>query len=996
MEITNYAPRVFWGWNGKITKEETEKQLSEFKAKGISGVFVHARAGLVTEYMGEEWLSAFGWVVEWCRNNGMEVWIYDEYGWPSGFGGGKVYAKSEQFKEKYLNGKYCYISELEKDADVYGCYTFADGVFTECKQPSVGEKYYFAIKSVNDYYIDVTDKDAINYFIEVTHEVYKQRFSEYFGKTIKGVFTDEPHVPPQGLPLGKYITEEFEKQNGYPLKEAIPYILFDKGGYCKYRYDYWKTVSYLFKTNYVRRYNEWCEENGLIMTGHFACEEGVVDQIPVCGGVMPLYEEERLIGVDTLGNRFAPPLVFKQAESVVFQTGRREILSETYAGSGYDASFKELLAIWAYQAAFGVNVPCLSISMYSLEGNRKRDYPQFFCPQMPFWDKADVLFGQMTYINERLHGGVRRAEILVIHPKTGAWALSGYGDKSRIHDISSELRNLTESLVDLQADFDFGDEQFILKTTYIAQKRIVLGECSYSVLIIPKVLYLEERTLEMIKEFQKNGGIVFNLNDEEVYCGNENNKAFLPGVFVVNRKDYIRKVFDVHKINVSPILLEEDGRKPCSGLVTAKRFYDDRTDIFALNKSRDNGVSAVLKTDGKNRIVASYPGGKNSVLKSRYSAFENKTYTDVKIEPSEYVFFSAETVENIPEELFGNNDSLKEKTYIDGLFGELGYSGVFTVDKVAYSIDGGAYSAEKYAIKAVNDFYREINGKGKPTVLSLKYTFEAKGITGNIFAGLESSDGVVYINGKKAEACGFFVDKAIKKYDATQYIKDGENEIVLEKTIPPFYNELLDRDVFQSVTNVASFPYCIESAYVLGDFSVEANEKTWGKNCVYENDFTLTGKKKIYGLADLSAKGMEFFSGSVSGSAEFEFDGDKSCRVLFGIEKFDAVVVEAEINDSKFPIIAPYDKTDITDYLKKGKNTIKLTLYSGLRNTFGPHHHIYGKHYYTGPSVFEGVGEWQDVVVFPELSGSTFTEKYSFVAFGAKGIYIEKQRNEKW
>ena len=106
-------------------------------------------------------------------------------------------------------------------------------------------------------------------------------------------------------------------------------------------------------------------------------------------------------------------------------------------------------------------------------------------------------------------------------------------------------------------------------------------------------------------------------------------------------------------------------------------------------------------------------------------------------------------------------------------------------------------------------------------------------------------------------------------------------------------------------------------------------------------------------------------------------------------------MVEAEINDSKFPIIAPYDKTDITDYLKKGKNTIKLTLYSGLRNTFGPHHHIYGKHYYTGPSVFEGVGEWQDVVVFPELSGSTFTEKYSFVAFGAKGIYIEKNKGMK-
>ena len=66
-------------------------------------------------------------------------------------------------------------------------------------------------------------------------------------------------------------------------------------------------------------------------------------------------------------------------------------------------------------------------------------------------------------------------------------------------------------------------------------------------------------------------------------------------------------------------------------------------------------------------------------------------------------------------------------------------------------------------------------------------------------------------------------------------------------------------------------------------------------------------------------------------------------------------------------------------------------LYSGLRNLFGPHHHVYGKHYYTGPSVFEGFKEWQDTVVYPELPQKTYTEEYSFVPFGAKGIYIERQ-----
>ncbi|MGE4587424.1 MAG: hypothetical protein AB7D05_08795 [Mangrovibacterium sp.] len=41
-------------WNGKITKEGIEEQLLVLKRSGCGGVFIHARAGMITEYLSPE------------------------------------------------------------------------------------------------------------------------------------------------------------------------------------------------------------------------------------------------------------------------------------------------------------------------------------------------------------------------------------------------------------------------------------------------------------------------------------------------------------------------------------------------------------------------------------------------------------------------------------------------------------------------------------------------------------------------------------------------------------------------------------------------------------------------------------------------------------------------------------------------------------------------------------------------------------------------------
>lgn len=59
-----------------------------FAAQGFTGLFIHARAGLEIPYFGRTWFERFGFAVSLAKELNMEIGIYDENGWPSGFGNG--------------------------------------------------------------------------------------------------------------------------------------------------------------------------------------------------------------------------------------------------------------------------------------------------------------------------------------------------------------------------------------------------------------------------------------------------------------------------------------------------------------------------------------------------------------------------------------------------------------------------------------------------------------------------------------------------------------------------------------------------------------------------------------------------------------------------------------------------------------------------------------------------------------------------------------------
>ena len=101
----SYRAIPFWSWNEKLNTEETRRQVKVMDEAGIGGYFMHARGGLLTEYMGDEWFDNVYAACDEGEKRGMRSWAYDENGWPSGFGDGRLLKLGEDYLLKALTYK---------------------------------------------------------------------------------------------------------------------------------------------------------------------------------------------------------------------------------------------------------------------------------------------------------------------------------------------------------------------------------------------------------------------------------------------------------------------------------------------------------------------------------------------------------------------------------------------------------------------------------------------------------------------------------------------------------------------------------------------------------------------------------------------------------------------------------------------------------------------------------------------------------------------------
>ena len=305
-------PIPFWSWNDALDPKVLSDQAREMSKRGMGGFFMHARGGLETEYLGEDWMRCIEAETGTAEALGLKPWIYDEEGWPSGFAGGRVPARGEAYQGLWISLESSG-GELLRD---YG----------DCR----------IYLHRNSNYIDVLSFDAVRAFIEETHERYRSRLGASFS-SLAGFFTDEPRLSgsiDRDMPWSLLLPSRFREAYGYDLLERLPALFLPTPGHEALRYDFWRLVSRLFVSSFMAQIHDWCSRSGCELTGHVMMEESVYVQMANTGGVMPFYEHMDMPGVDWLRRGIGSPIVPKQVGSVAAQLGKKRVITESFALCG--------------------------------------------------------------------------------------------------------------------------------------------------------------------------------------------------------------------------------------------------------------------------------------------------------------------------------------------------------------------------------------------------------------------------------------------------------------------------------------------------------------------------------------------------------------------------------------------------------------------------------------------------------------------------------------
>ena len=123
---------------------------------------------------------------------------------------------------------------------------------------------------------------------------------------------------------------------------------------------------------------------------------------------------------------------------------------------------------------------------------------------------------------------------------------------------------------------------------------------------------------------------------------------------------------------------------------------------------------------------------------------------------------------------------------------------------------------------------------------------------------------------------------------------------------------------------------------------------------------------------------------------ETQFKVKKGEKISLHLE-YDGTIAKIIVNgeNAGTDFLAGED-TDITPYLKNGKNELQIKIFGSIRNLMGPHHHGKGEPEYTGVHTFTGEygnGAVEDLSA-EEMPDAVWNDSYAFIRLGLNKVKL--------
>lgn len=959
-----YRSVPFYSVNDKLDTAVVAKDMKILADGGSGGINFHTRTGLLTDYMGEEFMSAVDVAVREAESNGIKVWFYDEDKWPSGFASGKVPREHPEYVQQSL-------IRIEKSVAVpQEDILYADDNYNYAVYKSkMGDAWFNGAT-----YVDLLDHDVVRTFIETAYVPYAQRYKNQLGKSARGMFTDEPQISPRAytthsgqVSYTPKLFETFEQMHGYDLRTKLPRLFDTKEDYAKVRMDYYRTIGHLFEVNFTKQIGDFCRENNMVFQGHFNGEETIQSTARQSGNHMAMYRHMDMPGMDLLSLSQGDVNTPKSLSSVANQYDIPWRMSESFGIAGHNMNFEDRKWIVDWLTNTGINYNVPHLVLYSMKGERKRDYPPTFM-QQPYWRYNKIYEDYAARMFYATSIGRYDAHVALIHPIESAYIEMDPADFQWHSDRNGIYNSMLRQLHDSHRDYDLADEKIMSEVAQVKGGELKIGQMSYKALVLPSMLTIRESTLKLLDEFHKQGGAIFVLKEYPAYVDGVENASLIAAL---KDKSTLaatpKEIVALLDKSVPPVYTFEGDN---SDMVWTSTHKAGNGYVIQLsNNSRKEKVDGVLTFAGEVKNVALWDptSGKSHALKPNAKGEIYMTFAQAQT----WIVSTGDASRE------ADMKSVYEfKAHTDTPVAEIGgqWSGhrvdpnVVTLDFGRFSIDGGKIFMESEPIIALNRRMEELNFKRGE--LMVEYTIKSN--TGPVACSLVMEQPEMYssieVNGKPVDPkpIGTFIDQAFKVLDIGKAIVKGENKLRL--TLDYVAPISTDFDAYKRYGTE------VESIYLIGDFAVEATEsknqlRTTDRNSVgflierpihTFTSFALGAERDRF-EGELALQGYPFYAG------EFILDNtvnvpaiDKSKRYFIRFPDFEAIIVKVKVNgvETSEPLAYHPYEVDVTELLQQGDNTVSLSLTNSLRNMLGPHHHVGGELISVGPQTFTGESTW--------------------------------------
>ncbi|MBE0655180.1 MAG: hypothetical protein IH594_15370 [Bacteroidales bacterium] len=538
--------------NFPLDPEGQDSLINKYLETGYGGFAMNVP---FNHYLTDEGMKATLEFCEKAKAKGMELWLYDEKGYPSGNAGDLVikanpdwegmglYCKDTLVQKGKLSYKippgtpemiaaYPVINKVPDFTQKTDLGKFIDGSKLNWNAPE-GDWLIMAITKYRLYesfqashkggskmgsnYPSLMIPEVTEKFIEVTHEAYARYMGEDLGKYFIATFTDEPSLMAVPFPWEEWsvipwhgiLSDQIEANYGYRPEEKLEILFRDKGPEGqKLRYQYFKTVTELITNNFFKPIKEWCEQHNFLSGGHLLLEETMMAHVPLYGDIMSCFREMHAPGIDILSCRPVRMPVHspKLASSAAELTGNTLIMSEPCPV--------------ADRAVMDGKEPPASevrghLNMLMLGGVTDfNNYLQLSNSDNQEKEEFNIYVGRIARM---LRGGNTVPDIGIVYPieslwtrfipepqKVAGWDSVAGGAKDAIL-VEQTFRNISRYVFTNRWEYTYLDSKALIDSK-VMENELVHGPLTWDIIILPAVSTLPAKAWERLEEYISSGG----------------------------------------------------------------------------------------------------------------------------------------------------------------------------------------------------------------------------------------------------------------------------------------------------------------------------------------------------------------------------------------------------------------------------------------------------------------------------------------------------------